>query len=175
MIRNTYSCSHVINDKTIHLMILDEVWFKKSSAFQKVHETIQCHRARARLHLPRLHSKWARGTAKHPGTFPVQTWSRKNPPPTAVAASFPTFWNMKPVHLQKATGPAVREAHTWTSDNIYVLPWDDPANFLLHRTYSQSPPEGGNGRDSERLRLRYWLYLLNSVVLRKYLSILIGG
>ena len=51
---------------------------------------------------------------------------------------------MKPVHLQKAKGPAVREAHTWTSDNIYVLHWDDPANFLLHRTYSQSPPEGGN-------------------------------
>ena len=122
---------------------------KGHQPFKKVHETIQCHRARARLHLPWLHSEWARRTAKHPGTFPVQTWSRKNPPPTAVAASFPTFWNMKPVHLQKPKEPAVREGHTWTSDNIHVLPWDNLANFLLHRTYSQSAPEGGNSRDSE--------------------------
>lgn len=29
------------------------------------------------------------------------TWRRRKPPPTAVAASFPTFWNKNPAHLQR--------------------------------------------------------------------------
>lgn len=28
------------------------------------------------------------------------TWSKKKPPPTADAASFPTFWNKYPAHLK---------------------------------------------------------------------------
>lgn len=35
------------------------------------------------------------------------TWSRKKPPPTADAASFPTFWNKYPAHLTETQESAV--------------------------------------------------------------------
>lgn len=67
-------------------------------------------------------------------TVPIHTWRRKNPPPTAVAANFPTFWNMKPVHLKRETNIRQVCRHT----NIAHLPRDGP--ILLCGDHSQRQP-----------------------------------
>lgn len=62
--------------------------------------------------------------------YPVwfASWRRKNPPPTAVAASFPTFWNMKPVHH-----PVTPPINSWVATLYFSAEGPDSCpNSLRH-------------------------------------------